>query len=305
MNALGGSDIHHLLNIEPYGCKRYLWYDKMGEEPDYPILNTGAIKRGNKLEDIILKEYQEVTGNIVRRVFKTIEHKDLYWAKVHLDGEIIKHTNGPGVLECKSVGQSMYNKIKSEGIPMSWYVQVQHMLFVTGRSWASIAVLWAENWEFLYFDQVRDDVMISAIEKNGNAFWSVVENGPTPERLDPKDKRCGRCPFRTTCQGEALLKSVGDNDDIEHDANITPYINELVELEQVVIEANALITAKKDHIKELIGDRPIVDCDGYRLHYKPVVTNRINTKKLKSEKPEIFDAYATKSISRPFRKYPK
>ena len=102
-----------------------------------------------------------------------------------------------------------------------------------------------------------------------------------------------------------MLKSVSNNEDIEHDSNITPYIDELVELEQVVIEANALITAKKDHIKELIGDRPIVDCDGYRLHYKPVVTNRINTKKLKSEKPEIFDAYATKSISRPFRKYPK
>ena len=35
----------------------YLYYDKKGFEPDYPILAEGAIKRGNKLEKLIIEEY--------------------------------------------------------------------------------------------------------------------------------------------------------------------------------------------------------------------------------------------------------
>ena len=303
--GIGGSDIHHLLGIEPYGCARYLFQDKRGDEPDYPILSEGAIKRGNKMENLIVDEYVEVTGNKVRKVLKTLEHKDYKWARVHLDGEIVGNDKGPGVLECKSVGRNMFLHIKQEGIPSSWLLQMQHGMFITGRSWASIAVLWAEQWEFITFDVDRDDELIDSIIKAGERFWKQVEFGPAPDRLDINDKRCKRCPYRTSCQGEALLESVKYDDDIEFDDNLSPLVSSLVELEMVASETKALIDEKKGKIKELIGDRPVVDCEGYRLHYKPIETRRINTRKLKSEAPDIYEKYATMSVSRPFKKTAK
>ena len=299
------SDIHHLFNTKPYGCARYLWLDKRGEEPDYPILAEGAIKRGNKMESLIVDEYMEETGNKVRIVTKTLKHKDYKWAAVHLDGEIVGHKKGPGVLECKSVGRNMFLHIVQEGIPSSWLLQMQHGMFVAKRTWASIAVLWAENWEFITFDIERDDEIIDSIIKQGEIFWKQVEYGPAPERLDPSDKRCKRCAYRTTCQGEALLQSVVDDGTIDYDDDLSPIVASLVELESVADETKQLIDEKKKQIKELIGDRPVVDCAGYRLHYKPIETRRINTRKLKSEAPDIYEKYATTSVSRPFKKTAK
>ena len=304
-NGIGGSDIHHLFNVEPYGCIRYLFMDKRGDIPDYPIIESGAIKRGNKMEDIIIDEYIEVTGNKVRKVYKTLEHKEYKWAKVHLDGEIVGNPNGPGVLECKSVGRHMFMQIKQDGIPNSWVLQMMHGMFVTGRTWASIAVLWAEQWEFLTFDIDRDDELIQNIITQGEMFWKQVEFGPSPERLDPKDKRCARCPYRTSCQGAALLNTVKDTGDIPFEDTITPVVQELVDLETSAAEIKVLIDDKKEIIKDMIGDRPVVDCAGYRLHYKPIESKRINTKKLKVEDPDIYEKYATISVSRPFKKIAK
>ena len=304
-NGIGGSDIHHLFNVEPYGCSRYLFMDKRGDIPDYPILESGPIKRGNKMEDLIIDEYVEVTGNKVRKVYKTLTHKEYKWAKVHLDGEIISHPRGPGVLECKSVGRHMYMQIKEKGIPDSWVLQMQYGMFITGRSWASIAVLWAEQWEFITFEVDRDDELIANLVEAGESFWKQVEFGPSPDRLDPKDARCSRCPYRTSCQGAALLSSVVDTGDIPFEETISPIVQELVELESSMADMKVLVDDKKEIIKNMIGDRPVVDCLGYRLHYKPIESKRINTKKLKSEIPDVYEKYATISVSRPFKKIAK
>ena len=45
---IGGSDAHHILGLEPYGCERYLWYDKTRQAPDYDTFNEDLLKRGNK-----------------------------------------------------------------------------------------------------------------------------------------------------------------------------------------------------------------------------------------------------------------
>ena len=304
--GIGGSDIHHLLNIEPYGCQRYLWYDKTGLEPDYPILAEGAIKRGNKMEDLIIQEYREITENKVRKVYKTLTHKEIKWARVHLDGEVVGHPKGPGNLECKSTGRQMFRKIEEDGIPDGWILQLQYSMLVTGRTWSAIAILWAEQWKFATFTVDRDDDIILSIIRSGNNFWRSVDNGPSPDRLDPKDKRCSRCPYRTSCQGAALLNLVKeDTGDVDYEPLISPMIREVVELETMVTDLNDRLNIKRDKIKEIIGDRPVVDCDGYRIHYKPIKSKRINTKRLKSEEPDMYEKYATTSISRPFKKIAK
>ena len=299
---IGGSDAHHILGLEPYGCERYLWYDKTGQAPDYDTFNEDLLKRGNKLEKLILEEYKESTGYNVRQVYRSIKSKEYSWAMVHLDGEIVGHKDGPGVLECKSVGRHIYWRVLEEGIPSYWIAQIQYAMFVTGRKWASIAFLWADNWQFKTFDIAQDQEFIDLIISCGDDFWRKVENGPAPDRLDPKDKRCSKCAFRTTCQGEHLLASQKDTGvDIPFDASLDMDMMELKELESILNEAKASVDAKKEKIKELVGDRTIVDCTGHRVYYKAVESNRLNSTKLKKDRPEIYKEYVTKSVSRPFR----
>tara|TARA_R110000824_G_scaffold53088_2_gene147237 strand:+ start:70 stop:366 length:297 start_codon:yes stop_codon:yes gene_type:complete len=98
---------------------------------------------------------------------------------------------------------------------------------------------------------------------------------------------------------------VVDTGDIPFEETISPIVQELVELESSMADMKVLVDDKKEIIKNMIGDRPVVDCLGYRLHYKPIESKRINTKKLKSEIPDVYEKYATISVSRPFKKIAK
>jgi predicted phage-related endonuclease len=307
--GIGGSDTHHLLNERPYGCQRSLWYDKRGTEPDYPLITTGIMERGNDLELFVAKFYRKSTGRMIRR-HQTRVHSKYDWARANVDRQIIgvKDKDGPGILECKTSGREMFYKIKSEGLPIGYLLQLQWYLWITGYSWGSYAILWPDAWYpdgFLYFDYDRDDELIALLEEAGSRFWRAVENGPTPSRLDPGDKRCSKCSFRTQCQGLALLQSVESNGEIDVDNSIKDTVELVVEAKELQAEAALLLKNRKSELMDLVGSRQAVDCDGYRVHAKPIVANRFNTKLFKSEHPDDYEQYLAESVSRPLKIYAK
>ena len=301
--GLGGSDVHHLFYSEPYGCARKLWYDKTDQAPDYPVVQTSIMTRGHKLEQLIRDEYSAATGRKIRRVNRMLVNKEHPWAMCHLDAEIVSFDDrGTGVLECKTVGRPMYYKIQEEGIPHYWIWQIQHYLMTTGRQWGSYAILWADNWEFIHFDVDADPVFRQQIIEAGQKFWRMVKNGPAPERLDIKDKRCGLCEFRNTCQGTKLMAlAQNGTEQADFDPSFDTLLNEYYTLKSLQDEASELVDAKKKEITELLGERVLVDCNGFRLYYKPVESTRFKSTALKNDDPELYEKYAYKSVSRPFR----
>lgn len=303
LTGLGGSDIHHLFNSEPYGCARKLWYEKTEQKSDYPVVASNVMKRGNKLEQLIRDEYSEITERKIRRVNRMITNERLPWAMCHLDAEIVTiDDRGTGILECKSVGRPMYYKIKDDGIPDSWIFQMQHYLLTTDRKWGSYAILWADNWEFIHFDIEADKELQHSIIEAGENFWRMVENGPAPERLEVKDKRCSNCEFRNTCQGEQLMKLAKvESDDIPFDDSLDKLMSEYATLKDLQQEAAELLDGKKREIQETLGDRVLVDCTGFRIYYKPIESTRLKSSALKKDDPEAYEKYSYKSVSRPFR----
>jgi hypothetical protein len=172
----------------------------------------------------------------------------------------------------------------------------------TGRKWGSYAILWADNWEFSYFDVDADPVLWDQIKEAGDRLWRMVNNGPAPERLDIKDKRCTLCEFRNTCQGTKLMALVPEEvENAEYDDSFDALLNEYASLKEILDEAVGLVNVKKKEITDHLGDRVLVDCNGYRLYYKPIESTRFKTTALKSENPELYDKYTYKSVSRPFK----
>lgn len=303
LTGLGGSDIHHLFNAEPYGCARKLWYEKTEQTPDYPVVASNVMKRGNKLEQLIRDEYVEVSGRKIRRVNRMITNTKIPWAMCHLDAEIVAvDDRGTGILECKSVGRPMYYKVRDEGIPDSWIFQMQHYLLTTGRKWGSYAILWADNWEFIHFDIELDRELEHSILEAGESFWRMVQNGPAPERLDAKDKRCTNCEFRNTCQGEKLMELAEvQSEDVPLDESLDSLMSQYLTLKELQQEATELFNGKKKEVQDALGDRVLVDCTGFRLFYKPIESTRLKSSALKEDNPELYEKYSYKSVSRPFR----
>ena len=303
LTGLGGSDIHHLFNAKPYGCARKLWYEKTEQASDYPVIASNVMKRGNKLEQLIRDEYVEVSGRKIRRVNRMITNDSLPWAMCHLDAEIVTiDDRGTGILECKSVGRPMYYKIRDEGIPDSWIFQMQHYLMTTNRKWGSYAILWADNWEFIHFDIEANKELQHWIIEAGESFWRMVANGPAPERLEVKDKRCTNCEFRNTCQGEKLMELAEvESENIPLDESLDSLMNQYLVLKELQLEATELFNGKKKQVEDALGDRVLVDCTGFRLFYKPIESTRLKSSALKKDNPEMYEKYSYKSVSRPFR----
>lgn len=293
LSGLGGSDIASLFNIAPYGCARKLGYDKTEVPPDYPVDEKPIMRRGNKLEPIIAEEYAEITGRTVttRDMQRHPQHK---WAIVHVD-RLVSVDQGrfwDRVLEIKSVGREVFSKIKREGMAEAYILQVQHGMWVCGKDLGAFAAHNADAWKLLHWDVERDDEMIRMIQEAGDEFWAKLQEGELAPRLEPDSKQCQTCPWRTTCQGEALIDSVKSDGDIQFDLGMVDLVAELAEAREIYGEAEELFEAVKERVKAELGDRPAVEVPGYRVYFRPQTSMRLNEAKVK-ELMERWNALAS------------
>jgi putative phage-type endonuclease len=311
LTGIGGSDIHHLFNLPPYGCARRLSYEKQSIAPDYPVDETGPMRRGKLLEPIIADEYAEATGRTVE-TRPQLRHPDYPWAVVHID----RIVDGNRVLEIKSVGREMFYTVKREGLIDAYVLQVQHGMFVTRMDHGAFAVHEPGSWKLLHWDVERDDALIAEIVEVGSQFWTDLQAGAMPERLEPRSPQCQSCPYRTTCQGEHLLESMPQStDEIPMVYDLAALVNDYAEIRALAAETEELKDAAKDALADEMGDRQAIDVPGFRVYFRPQATMRLNEAKVK----DLVAAYnklgtastvrltiedlKTASISRPLRIY--
>lgn len=306
LKGLYASDFHNVDSTLPYGCANRLWREKRQEKPDYEFIEVGVMKRGKKMEDLVAEEYMEETGRVLRRVNRALISTQYPFMGAHIDRQIVAiDERGLGVCELKTVGREIFYKFKNEGLTAGYIFQLQQGMLCAGRSWGSFGVLWAEPWKLIWFDVNRDNEMIDMMVRKGQVFWKMVTDGPMPERLDARDKRCQKCIYRTSCQGELLLGSVKDEGgEIPFNEDISPLMEEYIKFEEVEAEAKECKESLKDKIKEKMGDNPVMDCTGYRIHWK--VQERENFQKavLKKKYPEVYkECLGKPSIQKPWRKF--
>jgi predicted phage-related endonuclease len=55
-----------------------------------------------------------------------------------------------------------------------------------------------------------------------------------------------------------------------------------------------------NHLKEIMGDYDKASCMGHSISWKPVTSERLDTKALKEKEPDIYAKYAKSSTSRRF-----
>jgi predicted phage-related endonuclease len=125
-----------------------------------------------------------------------------------------------------------------------------------------------------------------------------------PDRLPVTDKRCGKCEFRHSCQGAALLDRVDVDEDAESIAGLGSIAAEYLALRDVRDEAEEAMEALKADAAAMIGDAPGGVAPGYRISFKPQVSQRVDTVALKKQFPDIYAKVIKPSVSRPFRVFP-
>jgi predicted phage-related endonuclease len=191
--GVGGSDIASVFN-EGYGCELRLWREKRGEVPDYPREENDYMLLGKALEPFFAMKYERESRRNVVILKRPVVHPLYPELRVNIDREILPSDNredegNSGVLEIKSVGKGQFYKVKREGLPPDYILQLQHGIECMGTTWGAFAVGCRDNGDLLHWDVKKDYDLAPVIVERARAFWRKVQTGEMPDRLEPDDHR--------------------------------------------------------------------------------------------------------------------
>jgi predicted phage-related endonuclease len=271
--GVGGSDVASVFNVG-YGCRLRLWREKRNEQPDYPREDSAQMELGRHLESYFAARFARATGlDVVIKNEPTI-HPAFPELRVNVD-RMIHAAEDPdedniGVLEIKSVGRDVFYKVKREGLPEDYILQLQHGMLCTGCNWGYFAIGCRDNGELLYWRAEGNQLLQDSIVAESLDFWRGVQSGEMPERLEPDDKRCQKCEFRKSCQGAALVQ-LERTSDLEQDETLRPLLTEYLERKELLDQANGLAEETKEELKSRLGDRQAVEVAGHKVYFRPQV----------------------------------
>jgi predicted phage-related endonuclease len=313
--GIGGSDHTGIHNVEPWGCRLRVWFEKRNAEPDYMPESTPDMDRGTILEPIVADLWALETGRKVRRHGKTRNAVGLpAWWRFNIDRHIVANGDdprGPGVLEIKCPRSFRFARLaRKEAPPDEWMLQVQHYMGGLGWTWGEIAMFNADSWTLRRWYVERDDDLIGKMIVEGERFMREVENGPQPPTKDPSYPACKRCQFRDRCHGVDVL-TMGDVDAavaegdlvLDDSAELDSLIREHDEIAAVGSDAKNMLDDVKDRIKAHLGGPKRVKCGDRKVYVIESERERLDTKALKTRHPDLAKQLTTISKSTSVRVY--
>lgn len=282
-SGLGGSDAGAVLGFNSYKTLYQLYLEKTGQYEE--IVDNEAVYFGNALEDFVAQEFSKRTGKKVRRMNQFLRHKKYHFMTANLDRVVVGEK---ALLECKTAHEYLKEAWSGDEIPASYLCQLHHYLAVTGYEKAYIAVLIGGN-KFVWKEVERDEEFIQILIDREKDFW---ENHVLAHVAPPIDG---------SNAASELLKKMYPQDDgtaimlTKEDETI------LDALEVILEEIKVLETQKKEYENQLklkLESATEAHSPRHKLTYKTITSNRIDSKKLKEEAPDVYEKYTKYSSSR-------
>lgn len=285
--GIGGSDVSSILGINKWVSCIELWLDKTNQKHRSTETNE-AMEWGTILEPVIRNHFSVVTGKSVKEVTAILQHPKYHFMLADVDGITSDDNGNPAVLEIKTANEYKRDEW-ADGIPAYYQTQVQHYLCVTGLSKAYVAVLIGGSSFRIYEVDADIDIqrMLISVEKD---FWNKVQNMIRPD-IDGSDA------------SKELLDHIyrgGVEEQITMPDEAIEWVDKYLEASAEEDNAKAIKQEASNHLKEILGDYDKGSCMGHTITWKPVTSERLDTKALKESEPDVYAKYVKNSTSRRF-----
>lgn len=282
--GIGGSDAAAIVGLSRWNSPMSIYLEKVGEAPE----DSGASEAaywGTVLEDVVAREFMRRTDMKVRRDRRMLRSKDHPFMIAHLDRRVV----GGGILECKTASAYKASEWSDGGIPDEYALQVQHYLAVTGEAEAWIAVLLGGN-RFEHRHIERDEALIGNLIKIEGDFWRLVENR-TPPAIDDSD---------ATSEVLKLIYPEATEDVIPLPSEAQRWIAQRDEAKDDIERAESLKKEAESNLKALLGDAKEGHVGRYKVSWSNVTSRKLDSKRLKSDRPDIYESFSKESSYRRF-----
>lgn len=287
--GITGTDAGAICGMNPYKSAFAVYQDKISD--DIEEYDNEAMRQGRDLEEYVASRFEEATGLKVRRANAIFQNEEYPFMLADFDRLVVGASNGEKVgLECKTVSPFSSDKWKEGAIPLHYQMQVQHYLAVSGfDSWYLAALIFGK--ELIIHKIERDEEMISALMKIEERFWK--ENVLARVMPDPDgSKACAEqiAKLYSNSDKEKTIELLGVDDALKRREELINLIDKL-EKEKMGIDQTIQLQLK-DASYGMAGE--------YKVSWVSAVSKRLDTKRLKAEKPDVYDEYSKESSSRRF-----
>ena len=296
--GIGGSDIGAIMGINKYSSPYQVYKTKvLGYQKD--LSGKLAVKKGKDLESLIRSEYViphflEMDYTVKNMSHHTIVNKNYPYFRANLDGVAICNNGGHHtenfVIEIKFVSEFADVNWNGEdycGVPASYYAQVQEYMLVTGMQRAYVCALFERDWTVRYFEIPRSVSFQAQMIKAAEHFYNVNMLGKIPPAIDAEIDK------------EDIMEKLPELPEDEAEYIKDDSLNDIVaEYLDAKAEEKACAKKKKDAESKLVDAYLKKHIPSSPLHKVKVTTytsTRLDSTKLKEEKPEIYEQYVKES----------
>lgn len=286
--GFGGSEIAALAGLDPHQSPYTVIARKLGLLPGPE--ESEAMRWGAVLEPVVANEFARVNNVKVRRVNAVLRHPDYPFALASVDRLVVKPQ---AVLECKTGSSRRLSDWEEGRIPPQYELQARWYAWVTGLPVAYLAALLGGQ-RYVQARIERDPEIEEYMLEIAVQYWRLVERRELPD------------PDGSLSCTEAIreIYAVARPVSVILPEEASPIIEQLRLLrgELAILEREQ--TELENRLKAMIQDAELGYLPGQN---EPVVSWRsqrrmsLDVKRLKEERPEIYEQYVRESSSRTFR----
>ena len=285
--GIGGSDAGAVCGVNPYYSALDVYRSKI-EDIKEDENEKEAIRVGHDLEEYVAKRFSEATGLKVRKsnyMYQSVEHPFMI---ADVDRLIVGADAG---LECKTVNAYGESNWKDGKIPIHYLMQCYHYMAVTGkRFWYIAALIMGRDFVFYRID--RDDEVIKNLIKIEENFWNehiLKRVLPNPDGTESYSKALNE--YFKYPESQEIIELSSDMDE------------KIFQREEIIRQIEGLKVEKEkleQEIKLALGDGENGESTYHKVSWKKIESRRVNSSKLKKERPDIYDKYSEVTVSRRF-----
>lgn len=282
--GIGGSDAGAVCGLNPYRTAMQVYYDKASDEIE--DIDNEAMRQGRELEEYVARRFCEASGKKVRRANAMYYDEKNPFMLADVDRMIVGENAG---LECKTASPFMADHWKDGNIPVSYQIQCYHYMAVCNADAWYIAVL-IYGKEFKYHRIDRDDDIIANLIQIEKEFWNnhiIPKIIPAPDGSKTADLAIAE-RFKTSHGFTIPL------------AGFDERLRRRQELLEVMDHMEKEKRQIDQELKIYLGDAETAENEHYRVSWKNISRSSLDEKRLKAEKPELYEKYRRITTSRRF-----
>ena len=283
--GITGTDAGAILGLNPYRSAFQVYHDKISDNIEN--IDSEAMRQGRDLEEYVAQRFTEATGLKVRRANAIYQNEEHPLLLADFDRLIVGQKAG---LECKTVSPFSADKWADGKIPAHYMAQVNHYLAVSGFDcWYIAALIFGK--ELVIHKIISDKAVLDnliAEEEHFGKYNVMPEIAPTPTGSEGDTQQINQ------------LYEVDNRDKTADLSALHGLLDKRQELSDQIEQMEQEKTAIEQQVKLQMQDAAYGTAPGYKVSWVSSESKRVDSQRLRKEKPDIFNQYSKNVSSRRF-----